>query len=102
MTFSISKFDTIKAIDYEDGGYLAANLILGFSECLDQQRLTASTLEQLKDYKQTFVVFREFGHNAIELSHFYRCSDQNWTKNLGINSLRLARNLVATSERIIL
>ena len=47
-------------------------------------------------------MFREFGHNAIELSHFYRCSDQNWTKNLGINSLRLARNLVATSERIIL
>ena len=51
MVFSISKFDAIKAIDYEDGGYLAANLILGFSEYLDQQRLTASTLEQLKDCK---------------------------------------------------
>ena len=35
-------------VDYVDGGYLAANLILGFSEYLDQQRLTASTLEQLK------------------------------------------------------
>lgn len=102
--FSVSKSDAIKAIDYVDGdgGYLAANLIPGFSEYLDQRRLTASTLEQLEDRGMTLVAFREFGHDAIELSHVYRRSDQNRTKNLGIDSLRLARNLVATSERILL
>ena len=40
------------------------------------------------------------GARTIELSHVYRCTYQNQTKNLGVESLRLARNLVATSERI--
>ena len=48
----------------------------------------------------TLVAFCEFGHDAIELSHVYRRTDQNHTKNLGVESLRLARYLVATSERI--
>ena len=100
--FAVTKLDTIKAVDYVDGdgGYLVADLIPGLSEYLDKQRLTASTLEQFQDCGMTLVAFREFGHDAIELSHVYRRTDQNQTKNLGVESLRLARNLVATSERI--
>ena len=77
-----------------------ADWIPGVSEYLDKQRLTVSTLEQFQDRGMTLVAFREFGHDAIELSHVYRCTYQNQTKNLGVESLRLARNLVATSERI--
>ena len=100
--FAVAKSNAIQAIDYVDGdsGYMVANLIPGLSEYLDKQRLTASTLEQFDDRGMTLVAFREFGHDAIELSHVYRRTDQNRTKNLGIDSLRLARNLMATSDRI--
>lgn len=100
--FAVEKLDAIKAVDYVDGdgGYLAANLIPGLSAYLDERQLAASTLEQFEDRGLTFVAFREFAHDAIELSHVYRRTDQNRTRHLGVESLRLARKLVATSERV--
>ena len=100
--FAVEKLNAIKTIDYVDGdgGYLVANLIPGLLEYLDERRLTMSTLEQIQDHGLTLVAFREFGHDAIELSHFYRRTNQNQTRNLGIESLRLARKLVTTNEHI--
>ena len=83
-----------------DGRYLVANLIPSLLEYLDERGLTVSTLEQFQDCGMTFVAFHEFGHDAIELSHIHRRTDENERKNISVQSLRLAWSLVATSECI--
>ena len=99
--FRVSSSDAVMAIDYVDGdgGFLVAELVPGLTDYLDSQGGLA-TLERFADGNNTLVSFREFGHDAIELSHVYRRADCHRTKNLGVESLRLARRLIAECDSL--
>lgn len=88
------------AIDYVDGdgGFLVAELVPGLTDYLDSRGL--ATLERFDDGDSTLVAFREFGHDAIELSHVYKRTDCHQTRHLGVESLRLARRLVAECDSL--
>ena len=83
----------LQAIDYVDGdgGYLVANLIPGLEDFL--AGLAVPSLEVFRDRRDTLVAFREMYHDAVELDHVYRVS-------LGVESLRLARANIATSQMV--
>ena len=98
--FRVWPLEAVKAIDYVDGdgGFLVAELVPGLTDYLDTQGLT--TLERFDDGNSTLVSFREFGHDAIELSHVYKRTDRHQSKHLGVESVRLARRLVAECDSV--
>ena len=99
--FQVLPTEAVKAIDYVDGdgGFLVAELVPGLTDYLDTHELTS--LERFDDGNSTLVSFREFGHDAVELSHVYKRTDCHQTRHLDVESLRLARSLVAECHSLL-
>ena len=99
--FQVMPSEAVIAIDYVDGdgGFLVAELVPGLAEYLDTRGL--ATLERFSDGASTLVSFREYGHDAIELTHVYKRTDRHETKHLGVSSLRLARRLIAECDSVL-
>ena len=98
--FMLDQATALQAVDYVDGdgGYLVANLIPGLEDFL--AGLGVPTLEVFRDRRDTLVAFREMYHDAVELDHVYRRHVSRSPRSLGVESLRLARANIATSQMV--